>query len=59
MRSTWLSISFLSFLKFRRIKEGGPNFFGGTNSAERLNYLVAPSVFQFQKFEGPKFIIIH
>ena len=28
-------------------KEGGPNFWGGTNSAKSLNYLAHPSVFQF------------
>ena len=32
---------------------------GATNSAERLNYLVPPSVFQFQEFEGPKFFTIY
>ena len=40
------------------MKEGGPNFLGGTNSGERLNYLVLPFVFQFQKFEGLNFFII-
>ena len=36
------------------MKEGGPNFLwgGGANSAERLNYLLPPSVFLFQKFGG-------
>ena len=39
--------------------EGGPNFSGLTNSGQRLNYLVPPSVFQFCKLEGPKFFVIH
>ena len=47
------------FSKFRQIKEKRPIFLVGTNSAERLNYLVPPSVFQFMKFEGPKFFAIH
>ena len=44
---TWFSITFLRFLKFRQIKKGGRNFLGRTNSAERMNYLVPLSVFQF------------
>ena len=40
MHSTWFSSTFLKFLKFRQIKERGLNFFGGTNSAERMNYLI-------------------
>ena len=58
MGSTWFTSTFLNFLKFPQIKEGGLNFLVGTNSAERLNYLVAPSVFQFQKFKGLKFFVI-
>ena len=46
------------FLKFPQIKEGRPNFLQGTNSAEQLNYFVAPSVFQLQKFEGLKLFVI-
>ena len=34
---------FSSFYKLKR--GGGANFLGGSNSAERLNYLVHPSVF--------------
>ena len=45
--SLWVSSTFVRFSKIHQIKEGGPNFLGGTNSAERLNYLVPPSVFQF------------
>ena len=44
------------------MKRGWPNFLGGTNSAERLNYLVPPSVFFFQIFGGPNsssFISFH
>ena len=52
MHSTWLGNTFISFLKFPEFKEGGPKFLGGTNSAERLNYLVPSSAFQFGKFEG-------
>ena len=59
MGSTWFSSTFLDFLKFPQIKEGAPNFLGGTNSAQRLNYFVPRSVFQFQKFEGLKFFGIH
>ena len=43
MDSRWCSSTFLMFLKFFEIKEGGPNSLGGTNYAERLNYLVPPS----------------
>ena len=59
MHSTWDSSTFPRFFKFFQIKEGGPNFLWGTNSAERLNDLVPPSVLQFQNFEGPKFFVIH
>ena len=42
------------------IKEGEPNsLVGETNSAERLNYLVPSSVFQFWKFKWPKLLVIH
>ena len=41
---------FSNFLKLKR---------GELISAERLNYLVSPSVFDFQKFQGPKFFVIH
>ena len=44
------------------MKRGWPNFLGGTNSAERLNYLVPPSVFFSQIFGGPNsssFISFH
>ena len=59
MGSNRFTSTFLNFLKFSQIKEGGPNFLVGTNSAERLNYLVPPSVFQFQKFERLTFFVIH
>ena len=36
-----------SFSKFPQIMEGETNILGETNSAERLNYLVPSSVFQF------------
>ena len=32
---------------------------GGANFGEGLNYLVPPSVFQFQKFSRPNFFVIH
>ena len=40
------------------IKEAFANFFVGINSAERINYLVPSTVFQFKKFEEPKFFVI-
>ena len=45
MGTTWFTSTFLNFLKFTQIKEGGPDFLVGTNSAERQNYLVPHSVF--------------
>ena len=36
---------FSDFSSFYKLKRGGANFLGGSNSAERLNYLVHPSVF--------------
>ena len=50
---------FSIFWNFLKLKKGGPNFLEGTNSAEQLNYFVPHSVFQFQKFEGLKFFVIH
>ena len=51
VRFQWIlhdsAVLFSGFWKFIKVRRGGPNFFGGTNSAERLNYLVPPSVFQF------------
>ena len=38
MHSAWYRSTFLRLLKFLQIKEGEPNFLGGTNSAELLNY---------------------
>ena len=57
--STWFTSTFLSFLKFPPMKVEGPNFLRGTNSAVGLNYVVPLSVFQFQKFEGLRFFVIH
>ena len=37
---------FWDFWDFVQIKEWGPNFLRGTNSGERLIYLVTPSAFQ-------------
>ena len=53
MHSTWDSSTFLRFFKFFQIKEGGPNFLSGTNSAERLNYLVPHLYFNFRNFKDP------
>ena len=53
MHSTRISSSFLSFLKFPQIKEVGPNFLGGTNSSERLNYLVPLLYFNFKNLRDP------
>ena len=38
--SVWFRSTFLRGFKFPKIEKGGPNLLGGTNSAERLNYLV-------------------
>ena len=44
-------------LKFPQIKEGGPNFLVGTNSAERLNYFPLPLLyFNFKSFKDPNFL---
>ena len=59
MGSNWFSRTFLKFLEFLQIKEGGPNFLVGINSADRLNYLVPLSVIHFQKFGASKFFVIH
>ena len=59
MHSIWLSRYFLIFSKIHQIKEGGRNFFGGTNSAEWLNSLVPTTLFQIWKFERAKFFVIH
>ena len=41
-------IAFSDFWNLFQLKTGGPNLLGGGgNSAERLNYLVSPSAFQF------------
>ena len=53
MGSTWFSSTFVSFLIFRQIKNGRPNFLGGTNYAERLNYLVLPLYFNFRNLKDP------
>ena len=59
MGSNRFTTTFLNFLEIPKIKEVGPKFLVGTSSAERLNYLVPPSVFQFRKFERLKFFVIH
>ena len=53
MRSTWFSSTFLNFLKFPHIKDGGPNLLGGRNSAEWLNYLVPLLYFNFRTLKNP------
>ena len=58
MGFNWFTSTFLNFSKFSQIKEREPNFFGGTNSAERVNYLVPLFVFQFQKFQGLMIFVI-
>ena len=45
-----------NWYKLRRV---GRNFWGGTNFAECLNYLVPTSVFEFKKFSRPNFFVIH
>ena len=45
----------LNFYKFKRVDL----ISRGTNFAESQNYLLPLSQFQFQKFHGPKFIVIH
>ena len=53
IHSIWFSSTFLSFLIFPQIKEGGPNFLGGTSSAEWLNYLLPLLYFNFKHLEDP------
>ena len=54
MHSTWFKSTFLGLLQFQKIKEWGPNFLGGTNSAERLNYSILPLLyFNFKNFKDP------
>ena len=53
MHSTRFSSTFLSFFQFPQIREGGPNFLGGTNSAEWLNYLVPLLYFNFKNLRDP------
>ena len=54
MHSTWFSSTFLSSLKFPKIKKGGCNFLEGTNSAEWLNYLVPPLLYlNFRNLKDP------
>ena len=44
--------SFSQFFKiFPQIQEGGPNFLGVTNSAERLNYFVPLLCFNFKNLK--------
>ena len=50
---TWLSSIFFSFKSFTQIKEGGSNFLGGTNSEQRLNYLVLSLYFKFKNLKDP------
>ena len=59
MNSALFSSTFLEVFEFAKIKEGEPDFYGGPNFTEPLNYLVLPSVYQFKKFSGPKFFVIH
>ena len=40
----------MKLFKFPQIQEEGPNFLGGAQATERLNYLVPPPVFQFSNF---------
>ena len=59
MGSNWFTSTFLNFLNFPKLKMWNLISWGGTNSAEQLNYLIPSSVFQFQKFQGVKFLVIH
>ena len=56
MHSAWLMSTFLRVLKFLQVKEGGPNFWGGTNFAESLNYLVPLLYLNFKRFMDPNFL---
>ena len=56
MHSAWLMSTFLRVLKFLQVKEGGPNFWGGTNFAESLNYLVPLQYLNFKRFMDPNFL---
>ena len=42
-----LAVLFPGFWNFLKLKRGGPNLLGGSNSPEHPNYLVPASVFQF------------
>ena len=55
---TWFSSIFLNFSTFFQTAEEETNILQGTNSTERLNYLVPSSIFQFKKFEWPKFYVV-
>ena len=59
MHFAWFSSNSLRVFKFVRIKEGVSNFWGGTNFAECLNYLIPSSIFQCYKFSRPKFLVIY
>ena len=51
--------NFLRVFNFLQIKEGGPNFWGKPILQNIWIIWSAPSVFQFKKFYGPKFFLIH
>ena len=56
MHYTWFSSTFLRFLTFSQIKNGGPNFLRGTNSAKLLNYLAPFLYLGFKNLKDPNFL---
>ena len=51
--------TFIDFQNSLKLKRGELISWGGTNSTERLNYLVLSSAFQVQNFEELKIFIFH
>ena len=52
-----MQLSFSQFSEVTHIRDGGRNFFEGTNYAERRNYLVPTSL--FQEFQKPKLCLVN
>ena len=59
MHFVWFSSTFLRVLKFLQITEWGPSFMGELILQKVSIIWSSISVFEFQKFYGPKFIVIH
>ena len=52
-----MQLSFSQFSEVTHIRDGGRNFFEGTNYAERRNYLVPTSL--LQEFQRPKLCLVN